>query len=55
MSLASPIVALETKLHREHVHSLGKVQADRDVLYKYVNPNLVAIITESEAGTEHGE
>ncbi|XP_044011257.1 ER membrane protein complex subunit 1 isoform X2 [Aphidius gifuensis] len=30
----------------EHVHSQGRVLGDRSVLYKYVNPNLVAIVTE---------
>ncbi|KZC03992.1 ER membrane protein complex subunit 1 [Dufourea novaeangliae] len=30
----------------EHVHSQGRVLSDRSVLYKYINPNLVAIVTE---------
>lgn len=54
LSLGSPIISLRSKQYREHVHSLGRVLADRNVLYKYVNPNLVAAITESEPGTEHG-
>uniref|UniRef100_A0A1B0D303 ER membrane protein complex subunit 1 n=1 Tax=Phlebotomus papatasi TaxID=29031 RepID=A0A1B0D303_PHLPP len=29
----------------EHVHSQGRVLSDRSVLYKYVNPNLIAIAT----------
>lgn len=29
----------------EHVHSQGKVLGDRSVLYKYDNPNLVAIMS----------
>uniref|UniRef100_A0AAG5CQR0 ER membrane protein complex subunit 1 n=1 Tax=Anopheles atroparvus TaxID=41427 RepID=A0AAG5CQR0_ANOAO len=29
----------------EHVHSQGRVMADRSVLYKYINPNLVAVAT----------
>jgi hypothetical protein len=32
----------------EHVHSQGIVLEDRSVLYKYLNPNLVAIIAEGE-------
>ena len=32
----------------EHVHSQGRVLGDRSVLYKYLNPNLVAIVTEGE-------
>ncbi|XP_013409710.1 ER membrane protein complex subunit 1-like isoform X1 [Lingula anatina] len=32
----------------EHVHSPGKPLADRSVLYKYLNPNLVAITAEGE-------
>lgn len=31
---------------KERVHSQGHVMADRSVLYKYVNPNLVAVVTE---------
>ncbi|XP_070561640.1 ER membrane protein complex subunit 1-like [Ptychodera flava] len=30
----------------EHVHSQGRVLGDRSVLYKYLNPNLVAITAE---------
>lgn len=30
----------------ERVHSQGRVLGDRSVLYKYINPNLVAIVTE---------
>ena len=30
----------------EHVHSQGKVLGDRRVLYKYLNPNLIAVGTE---------
>ena len=30
----------------EHVHSQGRVLADRSVLYKYINPNLIAVVTE---------
>lgn len=29
----------------EHVHSQGRVLSDRSVLYKYINPNMVAILT----------
>ena len=32
----------------EHVHSQGRVLGDRSVLYKYLNPNLVAVVTEGE-------
>ncbi|GBP90129.1 ER membrane protein complex subunit 1 [Eumeta japonica] len=32
---------------RERVHSPGRVLADRSVLYKYLNPNLVLFITEA--------
>lgn len=30
----------------EHVHSQGRVLNDRSVLYKYINPNLVAVATQ---------
>lgn len=32
----------------EHVHSQGRVLGDRSVLYKYLNPNLVVVVTEGE-------
>lgn len=35
------------KRPNEHVHSQGRVLGDRNVLYKYVNPNLVAVCWES--------
>jgi hypothetical protein len=30
------------------VHTLGRVLGDRSVLYKYVNPHLVALLVENE-------
>ncbi|XP_030843106.1 ER membrane protein complex subunit 1 [Strongylocentrotus purpuratus] len=36
------------KRYIEHVHSQGRVLGDRSVLYKYLNPNLVAVVTEGE-------
>ncbi|XP_076766760.1 ER membrane protein complex subunit 1 isoform X2 [Xylocopa sonorina] len=35
----------------ERVHSQGRVLGDRSVLYKYINPNLVAIVTEGVGHT----
>lgn len=35
------------KRANEHVHSQGRVLGDRNVLYKYLNPNLVSIVWES--------
>ncbi|ESP01145.1 hypothetical protein LOTGIDRAFT_238345, partial [Lottia gigantea] len=32
----------------EHVHSQGRVLGDRSVLYKYLNPNLLAVVAEGE-------
>lgn len=40
------IVKIASKNPIEHVHSQGRVLNDRSVLYKYVNPNLVAIVTQ---------
>ena len=31
----------------EHVNSQGRVWPDRSVQYKYLNPNLVTVVTES--------
>ncbi|KAL3860995.1 hypothetical protein ACJMK2_007088 [Sinanodonta woodiana] len=36
------------KRTNEHVHSQGRVLGDRTVLYKYLNPNVVVVITEGE-------
>ena len=44
----STIVAVEVRPYTERVHSQGRVLADRSVLYKYVNPNLIAIATLSD-------
>lgn len=41
----SKLVALSMKPANEKVHSQGRVLADRSVLYKYVNPNLIAVAT----------
>jgi len=38
----------------EHVHSQGKVLGDRRVLYKYLNPNLIAVGTEVTPDTKPG-
>ncbi|KAK9303009.1 hypothetical protein QLX08_005182 [Tetragonisca angustula] len=35
----------------ERVHSQGRVLSDRSVLYKYINPNLVTIVTEGVGHT----
>lgn len=45
---------LATKNPLEHVHSQGKVLGDRRVLYKYLNPNLVAVATEVTPDTKPG-
>ncbi|XP_024148066.1 ER membrane protein complex subunit 1 isoform X1 [Oryzias melastigma] len=41
------IVSVKGKKPNEHVHSQGRVMGDRSVLYKYLNPNLLAVVTES--------
>ncbi|XP_051517302.1 ER membrane protein complex subunit 1-like [Myxocyprinus asiaticus] len=41
------IVAVKGQRANEHVHSQGRVMGDRSVLYKYLNPNLLAVVTES--------
>ncbi|XP_044599421.1 ER membrane protein complex subunit 1 isoform X2 [Cotesia glomerata] len=40
------ITHIVSKNSLEHVHSQGRVLGDRSVLYKYINPNLVAILTQ---------
>lgn len=46
MERSQKIIQIASKNPNEHVHSQGRVLADRSVLYKYVNPNLVAIVTQ---------
>ncbi|KAJ7306605.1 hypothetical protein JRQ81_009998 [Phrynocephalus forsythii] len=41
------IVTVKGKRDNEHVHSQGRVMGDRSVLYKSLNPNLLAVVTES--------
>ncbi|XP_054389044.1 ER membrane protein complex subunit 1 isoform X6 [Pongo abelii] len=41
------IVKVKGKRSSEHVHSQGRVMGDRSVLYKSLNPNLLAVVTES--------
>ncbi|XP_026965766.1 ER membrane protein complex subunit 1 isoform X11 [Sagmatias obliquidens] len=41
------IVQVKGKRSSEHVHSQGRVMGDRSVLYKSLNPNLLAVVTES--------
>lgn len=43
--LGNTIVAAVGKNSNERVHSQGRVLGDRSVLYKYVNPNLISVIT----------
>lgn len=31
----------------EHVSAIGRSRVDRSIQYKYLNPNLVAVITDS--------
>ncbi|XP_037025633.1 ER membrane protein complex subunit 1 isoform X2 [Bradysia coprophila] len=40
------ITNIAMKSSIEHVHSQGRVLNDRSVLYKYINPNLVAVATQ---------
>lgn len=40
------ITAAVIKSSIEKVHSQGRVLGDRSVLYKYINPNLVAVLTQ---------
>ncbi|KAM7539288.1 hypothetical protein Aperf_G00000057648 [Anoplocephala perfoliata] len=39
----------------EHVHSIGRILGDRNVLYKYVNPNLLAVMTGGVSAMEEGK
>lgn len=49
------IVKIASKNPIERVHSQGRVLNDRSVLYKYINPNLVAIITQGVGSVHKSE
>lgn len=41
------IITVATKNPIETIHSHGRVMPDRSVLYKYMNPNLIAVFTQA--------
>lgn len=43
--LSPPIIKVAIKNKAERVHSQGRVLGDRSVLYKYINPHLIAVAT----------
>ncbi|XP_047343681.1 ER membrane protein complex subunit 1 isoform X1 [Vespa velutina] len=45
------IIQVISKSPIERVHSQGRVLSDRSVLYKYINPNLVAVVSEGVGST----
>ncbi|XP_015606269.1 ER membrane protein complex subunit 1 isoform X2 [Cephus cinctus] len=45
------ITQIVSKNPIERVHSQGRVLGDRSVLYKYINPNLVAVVTQGVGST----
>uniref|UniRef100_A0A0K8T908 ER membrane protein complex subunit 1 n=1 Tax=Lygus hesperus TaxID=30085 RepID=A0A0K8T908_LYGHE len=45
LRLPEKLVSVAGKRREEKVHSQGRVLGDRSVLYKYVNPNLIAAAT----------
>uniref|UniRef100_A0A1B6KS38 ER membrane protein complex subunit 1 n=1 Tax=Graphocephala atropunctata TaxID=36148 RepID=A0A1B6KS38_9HEMI len=47
VKLSQKITAIVAKSPLEKVHSQGRVLGDRSVLYKYINPNLVAVLTQT--------
>ncbi|XP_073989835.1 ER membrane protein complex subunit 1 isoform X2 [Rhodnius prolixus] len=48
LNLPEKIECVVGKRLGERVHSQGRVLADRSVLYKYINPNLVVAVTHSQ-------
>ncbi|KAL7057175.1 hypothetical protein AAHC03_019459 [Spirometra sp. Aus1] len=46
------IIASAVRPANEHIYSIGRVLGDRNVLYKYVNPNLLAVMTLGESALE---
>jgi hypothetical protein len=50
MPAEESIVSYAARPPHEHVHAQALVQVDRSVLYKYLNPNLIAIATDTGQG-----
>jgi len=48
MPSSEHLSALVQKRPEENVHSPGRPLADRNVLYKYLNPNLFAVVVEGK-------
>jgi ER membrane protein complex subunit 1 len=40
------ILSVVSKNPAERVHSQGRVLADRSVMYKYINPNLISVVSQ---------
>jgi hypothetical protein len=53
LSTSESIIGIASKRFTERVHSQGRVLGDRSVLYKYTNPNLIAIATLSSDQQQH--
>lgn len=47
LAMGSVIESVSVKNPAEQVHSQGRVLGDRTVLYKYINPNLAAVVATS--------
>lgn len=45
-SVGEVIISVTPKRPHDAVYSQGRVLADRRVLYKYINPNLISVITQ---------
>lgn len=46
------VVSLGIKRIDEEVHSPARVLGDRGILYKYINPNLIAVMTQGSLGSQ---
>lgn len=53
MKCSGKIIKISGKNAIEKVHSQGRVLADRSVLYKYINPNLIAIVSQGINPEDH--
>lgn len=51
ISDSEQIINIQMKRIDEEVHSPARVLGDRGILYKYVNPNLIAVMTKRSHGT----
>jgi len=53
-SVGEKIVAAAAPSHREWDHVPVHIKGDASILYKYINPNMIGVVSEDESGKNNG-